>query len=401
MSRAADYTIKGFLYQFNKSVLTILNAEESTTVNIEGVIEDIEVVTPTITTGIQCKYHETSAGFTSSAIFKPLLQMLGHFATHTTIEIEYVIFAHFPGIKATPPVVGITECKAALNSKDKALEKFIKAIPKNINLDGFLKKFKLQFGPSYDELVVQVSNALEVNGFPSGEIETLAYPNAIHIVAGISILHDPAERQITRKQFLDRLSDIRTTAISRWTMALSTRKKLLEARRKQLKVHLDKNSRLRYIVIDPKGFDDYNTEIVLFISEFICKYHFKPAHISTPVFCICASREDVQDIQHRLYLKGIIATDGYVGANFEESFFFRDPFSAKGSGGSFHREFAIRLTSWIDHYNVLNNRKCDDLFILGEPDYKTLDTIDVNVECLAGASIKEIKFIIGVSNVYE
>ncbi|MDY0191837.1 MAG: hypothetical protein RBR22_14025 [Desulfuromonas sp.] len=45
MSRAADYTIKGFLYQFNKSVLEILKAEDNDTVNIEGVIEDVEVVT--------------------------------------------------------------------------------------------------------------------------------------------------------------------------------------------------------------------------------------------------------------------------------------------------------------------------------------------------------------------
>ena len=401
MSRAADYTIKGFLYQFNKSVLSILGAEESTTVNIEGVIEDIEVVTPTTTTGIQCKYHEASTGFTPSAIYKPMLQMLGHFATHTTGEIEYILFAHFPGAEAAPPSIGKAECEAALASKDKALEKFIKAVPEDIDIDGFIKRFTMEFGPSYDNLVAQVSTALEVNGFPVGEIETLAYPNAIHIVAGISILHDPAERQITRKQFLDQLNGIRTTAISRWTMALNTRKKLLEARRKQLKVNLDKNSRLRYFVIDPKSFDDYDSEIVLFISEYIDKYHFKPSHISTPVLCICASREDVQDIQHRLYLKGIIATDGYIGAHFEESFFFRDPFSAKGAGGSFQREFALRVTNWKDHDNVLNNRKSDDLFIMGEVDCGSLDTVDVNVECLAGATIKEIKFIMGVSNVYE
>jgi hypothetical protein len=75
MSRAADYTIKGFLYQFNKSALEILKADSSATVNIEGVIEDVEVVTPAMTTGIQCKYHETSTGLTPSTIIKPLLQM--------------------------------------------------------------------------------------------------------------------------------------------------------------------------------------------------------------------------------------------------------------------------------------------------------------------------------------
>lgn len=401
MSRAADYTIKGFLYQFNKSALEILKADSIATVNIEGVIEDVEVVTPSMTTGIQCKYHETSTGFTPSSIFKPLLQMLAHFAAKPTDNIRYVLFAHFPGAEIASPPVGKTECESALSSADKALKKYVDAVPSKIDIDGFLDKFTMEFGPCYDDLVVQVSKALEKSGIPAGEIETLAYPNAINIIAGISILHDPTKRQITRKQFLDTLNGIRTTAISRWTMALKTKDKLLKARRKQLKVHLDKNSRLRYFIIAPHTLTDCDSEIVLFIRDYIEKYHFKTAHISTPVMCFCATREEVQDIQHRLYTKGIVTTDGYIGGHFEESYFFRDPCLAKGSQGIVQREFALRITNWDDHGIALNKRKCDDLFVLGSPDCISLQTIDVNVEHLSGATIKEIKFVMGVSDVYE
>ncbi len=401
MTRTADYTIQGFLYQFNMTVLEILRAEDNATVNIEGMMEDVEIVTPKKTTGIQCKYHEASTDFTASAIFKPLLQMLSHFSEHATDNIEYKLFAHFPGAETKSLSVGKTECEAARSSKDKTLEKYIKAIPVSIDMDGFIKKFKMEFGPCYDKLVKQVSKELEDNGIPVGEIETLGYPNAINIVAGISILHKPSERRITRKQFLDQLNGIRTTAISRWTMALKTKDKLLKARRKQLKVHLDKNSRLRYFVIHPNDLSDYGAEIVLFISDFIEKYHFKIAHIGTPVFCFCATRTEVQEIQYRLYTKGIVATDGYVGAQFEEAFFFREPFFTKGTGGTARREFALRATNWDGHSGVLNKRKCDDLFILGEPDCGSLDTTDVNVERLSGATIKEIKFVVGVSDVYE
>ncbi|MFZ2634272.1 MAG: hypothetical protein WA081_17800 [Desulfosalsimonadaceae bacterium] len=401
MSRAADYTIKGFLYQFNKSALEILRADDSATINIEGVIEDIEVVTSTMTTGIQCKYHEASTGFTHSAIFKPLLQMLVHFAAHPADSIKYVLFAHFPGVGAAPPSVGKAECESALSSTDKTLKKYVDAVPSTIDIDRFLCKFNMEFGHCYDDLVAQVSCSLEDSGIPAGEIETLAYPNAINIIAGISILHDPAKRQITKKQFLDQLNGIRNTAISRWTMALKTKDKLLKARRKQLKVHLDKNSRIRYFVIDPHTLSDYETEIVLFISDYIEKYHFKTAHISTPVLCFFATRTEIQEIQHRLYTKGIVTTDGYVGAQFEEAFFFRDPFSAKGNRGTVLREFAFRVTDWDDHGTLLNKKKCDDLFILGTPDCGSLETIDVNVEHLSGATIKEIKFVMGVSDVYE
>jgi hypothetical protein len=204
-----------------------------------------------------------------------------------------------------------------------------------------------------------------------------------------------------KKKFLSDLKAIRTTAISRWTLALKTRKKLLEARRNQLKVHLDKNARLRYFIIDPSSIEDYESEIVLFITDYIDRYHFKPAHISTPILCLCATQDQVQGIQRRLFSKEIVAEDGYIGGEFQESRFFREPMSSKKPGAKIQREFALRLLSWEDHGEVLNNRKCDDLFIIGEPDCESLDTVDVNVEPLAGVTMKEVKYVMGVSNVYE
>jgi len=401
MPRTADYTILGFLYQFNKTALEILKAHDDDAITVEGIVEDIEVTSASSLTAIQCKYHETSTSFTASAIYRPLLQMLKHFSDNPTANIRYVLFAHFPGGGTAPPAVGKSTLQAALASKDKDLAKHITALPSNIDLDSFEERFAMEFGPSYDDITEQVGKELEANGIPGDDIETLVYPNAIHIIATLSVKHVQADRQITKKQFLSELKSIRTTAISRWTLALKTREKLLQARRRQLKVHLDKNARLRYFVIDPSTIKDYDTEIVLFISDYIDKYHFKAAHTDTPILCFCANRDQIQAIQHRLYAKGICTADGYVGTQFEESFFFRDPMSSKSPGGKVKREFALRILSWNDRGTVLDKRKCDDLFIIGELDCNSLDTTDVNVERLAGATMKEIKYLMGVSNVYE
>lgn len=401
MPRAADYTIQGFLYQFNKTALEILKAQNDDNITVEGIVEDIEVASPASLTAIQCKYHEASTSFTASTIYKPLLQMLKHFSDNPTANIRYVLFAHFQGVGMPTPAVDKATLHAALASKDKDLAKHVNAVPKSIDLDSFVGRFTMEFGPSYDDITKQVGKELEANGIPKGDIETLAYPNAIHVIATLGVKHDPANRQITKKKFLSDLEAIRTTAISRWTLALRTREKLLQARRKQLKCHLDKNARLRYFVIAPSSIQDYDSEIVLFVTDYIDKYHFKPAHISTPVLCVCASRDEIQEIQRRLYAKGVVATDGYVGGQFEGPFFFRDPLSSKGAGGAVKREFSLRIVSWEDHSNVLNERKCDDLFIIGEAACDALDTVDVNVERLAGATLKEIKYIMGVSNVYE
>jgi predicted amino acid-binding ACT domain protein len=279
MPRAADYTIQGFLYQFNKTALEILKAQDDDTITVE----DIEVMSPVSLTAIQCKYHEASTSFTPSEVYKPLLQMLKHFSDHPTANIRYVLFAHFPGVDTSPPTVDKSTLRAALASNDKELQKHIKAVSTGINLDLFESRFAMEFGPSYDDITKEVSTELEANGIPSGDIETLAYPNAIHMIATLSVKHEPADRQATKKQFLSDLKAIRTTAISRWTLALKTRKKLLEARRKQLKVHLDKNTRLRYFVVNPASIEDYESEIVLFITDYIDKYYFKPTHINTPI----------------------------------------------------------------------------------------------------------------------
>lgn len=401
MPRTADYTIQGFLYQFNKTALEILRSQDDDTITVEGINEDIEVISPASQTAIQCKYHGTKKSFTPSAIFKPLLQMLNHFIKAPTASINYILYAHFPGDVAMFPTVGKHTFNAALASKDKNLQKYIKLLPRNIDLDAFDAKFRMEFGPSYDELTVQVREGLVDNGLPADDIETLAYPNAIHIIATLSIKHDTNARRITKKHFLTCLKNIHTTAISRWTLALKTRKKLLETRRKQIKGHLAKNTRLRYFLIDPSSIKDYKEKIVLFITDYIHKYHFKLTHISTPILCLCATRNEIQEIQSRLYKKHIVTTDGYVGGHFEESFFFREPIISKEAGGKPKREFDLRIMGWWDHGKLLNNKKCDDLFIIGNIEYKGLDTVDVNIEEIAGVTMEEIKYLMGVSNVYE
>lgn len=401
MARTADYTIQGFLYQFNKTALEILKAQDDEAITVEGIVEDIEVTSPASLTAIQCKYHEASTTFTPSTVYKPLLQMLKHFCEHTTVKIRYVLFTHVPNVGTPSPAVDKSTLQAALESRDRELQKYIKAVPSDIDFDNFLSRFTMEFGPSYDNIAKEVATELEASGIPGDDIETLAYPNTIHLIAMLSVRHNAAARQTTKKQFLLQLETIRTTAISRWTMALKTRKKLLATRRTQLKAHLDKNTRLRYFLVDPSSIKDYETEIVLFISDFLDKYHFKTAHIATPVFCLCSGREGIQDVQRRLFAKDIVAEDGYIGGAFQESRFFREPMSSKKTGGGIHWEFALRILSWDDHRGTLNNKKCDDLFIIGDPSCDSLDTVDVNVERLAGATMKEIKYVMGVCDVYE
>ncbi len=402
MSRTADYTIQGFLYQFNKTLLEVLRSPDGAEITVEGIIEDIEVVTPSIVTAIQCKYHETHEQFAPSAIFKPLLQMMKHFQDNPGNRIKYVLFSHFPNQSVTgDSPIGKVELLAALASKNKELHKYTECLRNKIDLDLFIPQFSLQFGPSFDALVAEVYSALQDAGISESDIDTIAYPNAIHTIASLSINHDPAERRISKNELLRHLQQVKKTIVSRWTLGLKTSRQILDARKKQLKPNLDKNARLRYFLVDVTSLDDFDSDFVIFVSDYLDKYHFKPAHISTPVFCLKATEEIFKRIQLRLYQKGIVSTDGYVGDHFDEERFFRSPMSRKDTHKVVHREFSVRILRWESHGSILNNHKGDDLFVLGSDNYNGLDTVDVNVEVLAASNLRTIKYVMGVSNVYE
>ena len=402
MQRVAEYTIKGFLYQFNKSLLTILESSRDAVVTVEGIDEDIELVEHGQLTAIQCKYHEAIETFTLSSVYEPILQMMNHFVEHKADGRSYVIYAHYNGWEASHgSAVTIEMLDTVLRTDNRQLQKYCTALTGIIDLGAFLQRFRIEFGPSLDELTAQVCSRLQPEGFTSTEVETLVYPNAIHLISLRSIQHVEDNRRISKSEMIRELKGIKKTAITHWTLALKSRKLILESRRKQLKYHLDINSRNRYFIANSRYLDDFKANIVSFICDYISKYHHKPSHICTPLFCIDCTRAELDGIQYRLHQKGIISTDDYIGGVFDKEHFFREPMMRRHLYRNVEWEFAIRLTTWSDHRDVIVSKKPDDLFLLGECDLSRLDCRDVEIEILGSQSFPEIQYLMGVSNVYE
>lgn len=93
MEREADSTIKGFMYQFNLSLNEILKSNDES-IMLERIIEDIDKISPSEVTAIQCKYHEAVDAFGWSKVYKPILQMLKTY-TETGVNIKFVLHAFF------------------------------------------------------------------------------------------------------------------------------------------------------------------------------------------------------------------------------------------------------------------------------------------------------------------
>lgn len=431
MSREADHTIKGFLYQFNKTLNAILISNAKDNVQIEGIIEDIDIKSFNFTSAIQCKYHESISQFNLSDIYKPVLQMLCHFLEKNNPNIKYILYAYFPNEKVGIKRITISQLEEITSTNNfDYINKYVSKIkpPKDQQIKELLKKprkttqekaqireyyknndlesvvdirkflmdhFVFEIGNSYASLAKENKKLLEVEGFSIDDVNDLFYPNAIQYIAEISIIPEERKRITNKIELIGFLNKSKKTAMSRWTSELLSRKELLKIKRKQLMPSLNVNSRLRYFLIDPNYIEDFDDEFILFIKEYLEKYNSKiKLHTYTPCFFIKTNTNKLSEYHQRFVLKGISIITGYIGDTFLFEDFNRDP---KRIVTDNWVEFKAKITCISDDIKkYINTKKCDDLFVLGDINTNLLDTVDVNIEQISINDFKELKYILSI-----
>ena len=117
MGRVADSTIKGFMYQFNRTLNEILSSSNEV-ITVEGIVEDIDKISEEHITAIQCKYHGEVEKFQWSKVYKPILQMLKTYTEQKDSHIIFILYAFFPSEQAGEREVPKDEISKALNTKN-------------------------------------------------------------------------------------------------------------------------------------------------------------------------------------------------------------------------------------------------------------------------------------------
>jgi len=387
MSRAANYAIKGFLYQFLTTLGHILDSGDNDQITIEG-IEDLDILLPTETQLVQFKYHEEKT-FTISSLYKPILHMMCHYMEFSSLDIKYTLYVHFnDGQKKT---INRVDIQGILNSKSKEYVTYIQKC-RNIDIDSFLEKFCYIHGDSFDEMENSVTEKLKGCMSNDPNVDILFYPNAIHKIASISSKKSKDDRITNRKHFLSELGDVKKLALSRWTMELKSREKFIKAKKIELQATLKIPSRLRYFLFDG-SLEDFEDEIVKFIKDYVNKYHSRPAQTKTPCFYLDCDLEQFSGILIRLHHSEIKVCHGYIGvspAEFDEATFFREPIITLLNKQISKREFHIRICCYQVNPSVIRVKSCEDLFIVGNKSYNEVSIKDIEVENL-NVSISELK----------
>ncbi|RQV59869.1 hypothetical protein DF018_30040 [Burkholderia cenocepacia] len=396
MARTAEYSIKGYLYQFLRYLSEILVAEEGTKITIEGAIEDIDVVTPTLTTAVQCKYHEQADKFTLGKIYKPILLMLEHFSKNAAQvpTVYYRLFCYFPEEGGTRSLTR-TELDTVLATTSEPLKVIAGRIAAGVDLDAFLGRFKIEFGQSTDALQQSVVASLKAKGFSAEDVEAIIYPTAIQRIVDLATQGAVTDRTIEPSVFLQGLRRVRQVTFTRWTRELATRAQIFQRLRKDLKLSLGHNSRARHFVIDPGAIAHFDDDVVRFIKKFVERYSCKYLHDNPPLFAI-TGQYDVGALQARLHDAGLRCADGLVGGvEFRASELFRRPLRRRTP---FAIEFSLRLAKRAVMTESGMTRP-DELFLVNVEDDAWVHH-DVNVHRFEIERLSDLEYVLQLRDSY-
>lgn len=435
MGRVADSTIKGFMYQFNRTLNEILSSSNEV-ITVEGIIEDIDKVSGEYITAIQCKYHGEVEKFQWSKVYKPILQMIKTYTEKKDSHIIFILYAFFPSEQAGERKVPKDEILKALNTKnieyicdyiayikeieDKEVKELIRKARKTkdekdrikkyidtnelevlCDLDEFIdNRFRFIIGQEYYKLEKENKKMLLEEGFLAEDIEEIMFPNAIHCIASLSVLKNAKDRNITKQELLDELKMIKRTAISRWTKELSNYKQLLAIRRKQMAKTLNINCRKRCFVFNPDQIENFEQEIVLFIKKFVDIYCCKIKLHCPAIFCILGyDKEKIAELVSRLYEKGIEAETGYRGSIFYLEAFLKEPEKKIGENWM---QFKIKICSDSAEYvEAINRNKQDDIFQIAEQLPNSFSTRDVDIEVLDVNNFSQLEYLLKMKEEVE
>ena len=96
--RSAIHAIKGYFYQFDKTIVELLRAQDDDDViYVEGV-EDIDLKNADEITAIQCKYYENTE-YNHSVIAHPIRLMLTDYAKRLARKediYKYTLYGYYP-----------------------------------------------------------------------------------------------------------------------------------------------------------------------------------------------------------------------------------------------------------------------------------------------------------------
>ena len=321
--RSAVFTIRGYFYQFDRSVLSILDlAEDQESVSVEC-IEDIDVHTATDTTAVQCKYYEKTE-YNHSVIKPAISYMLSHFKEGLTDgqpSIKYKLSGYFEsGQEKLILPLGIEFLKEHFltkTTKGVTVRQHEELKVSDLELTNFLEALSIElhaarFEDQFESIIGALAKQFDCSLFAA---EFFYYNNALRVIKELSIQNDEALRVITRGEFLKRI-ETSSILFEEWFVAKRGKAKHFQRLRNEFFINgLNVSSAERLFIIHVSK-DSYQRgdvkDLLKTISRKYSKLSKREARPFSPYTLLCGiDDKEISALKQELHNEGFRFLDGY------------------------------------------------------------------------------------------
>ena len=327
--RSAIHTIKGYFYQFDYTILQILNQENIRNSLTVEAIEDLDIETADETTAVQCKYYEKTE-YNHSVIAKPIQLMLKDFIERKrngSQEIRYKIYGYYKSgqDKLIEPIsVDFLKSTFLTHQKDKVEYKHHEILQAQDNeLEQFISILDIDIDASEytHQLEIIVKKLIEIFDCDIFEAEHYYYNNALNEVKKLSRESKIDNRKTSKSSFLENI-DKKQVIFNKWFLQLKGREKHLKSLRNRFFSSLNVECFNRFFLIEV-DVDKYNRseliDLILVISNKYSKVTKRtPERFCPFIFIRKLNETEIIEIKEYLRNSGKLCIDGYdfQGANF-------------------------------------------------------------------------------------
>lgn len=430
--RQADSTIKGYLYQFNKSIDIILDSNDDVPVVLEGVIEDIDVHMPSAIKTIQCKYHEDKK-YQLSSVVAPILEMLCHYCESTYLgkSVSYYLFAYysdnvdevdrnafldflnttkdkeilskyFHRIYNIPDLTILSIANKARRTeqeKNQLLEYYKTnrtTLQLRVDINDFWNVFAYVKAEQFEVLKGRVIQKFEDLSDHETAI-SLYYPNAFSRIAFLSAKETEAERTITKSQLMDFLGTQKSVLLNKWTLKAIDKAELLKAKKQHLSSAFASNPDVRAFVFTDRFLDESQDGLVALINEYLAKYFKKPKLQKPPIFLFGDRHVTLmQSVLLELFKYQKSANTGLIGTTFVADSFVNNQNSSP--------DFVCKIAMLGNiSASILEQCNVNQLYIVGSKTEfpQDLTSADYTLEELNITDINALKYLVGLTRTME
>jgi hypothetical protein len=324
MTRSANNSILGYLYQFIWCIKEILLLENDTdTIEAEG-IEDIDIHTQSSVSAIQCKYY-AGTEYNHSEISEPIRFMLEDFARRRQASapaVNYKLVGNYKSgqHKLNQPITTTTLKSDFLTYKRKGVEirQHESLSLSDHDLDDFLQLLHVDINaPIFDKLYKEVIDLI-ITSMRCDRIDAELYyfAGALAIVSELSA--KSAGRTVSKKDFLKSI-DNKRILFTKWQNAYQNESEWIKRIRSSIYPSINSSSRNRYVIIDFLIDESNLGEVGMLIDSANKKMSSNSARDPSPycpIFCFPNINEDnLKKLKRTLYNSSWKIIDGYPYRN--------------------------------------------------------------------------------------